>query len=161
MNYEAIAFWSQIVAFVLFVIFLLWVWVKFLAPFVKSAQEATNDRIATSQRHRDEMVKSLDVLRTEIETAKRDAAAIESRSADQSQREYDAIVAEATAEGERMLANAAFELDRQRAAAREILRIGLLDEALTLARDHARKRLDAQRAAKLISDFTTAARSVK
>ena len=161
MNYEAIAFWSQVVAFVLFVIFLVWVWIKFLAPFVKSAQEATNERIATSQRHRDEMVKSLDVLRTEIETAKRDAAAIESRSAEQSQREYDAIVAEATAEGERMLANAAFELDRQRAAAREVLRIGLLDEALTLARDHARKRLDEQRAAKLISDFTTAARSVK
>lgn len=159
MNYEAISFWSQIAAFVLFVIFILWVWKKWIAPFVVTAQESANAKIAIAQRHRDEMLKSLDLLRSEIEIAKRDGVAIEARSAEQAQREHSGIVAEATAEAERLLSNAGFELERQRAAASAQLRVALLEEALSLAKVRARARLDAHGAAKLIKDFTTSARS--
>ena len=120
-----------------------------------TAQASTNKQLAENERHRDEAKASLDVLRSEIEGADRDAAAIRARSVEFASRERDAALAEARAAGERALRNAAGELDRARAAARENLRTELLEKALNLAKTDATARVDAGLNAKLVTDFVT------
>ena len=153
MNYETIAFWSQIVAFVLFVVAMIWVWQKSIAPAVANAQKASNERIALAERHRDEMLKAVELLRGGIDDARRDAESMKERVAAQAGHEREAIVREASAAGERALKNAAGELDRARAAARTSLRSELAARALELARDQAQKRLDEAGNARLVNGF--------
>lgn len=153
MNYEQIAVWSNVACALLFYVVIVWMWIKFVQPAVLVAQSNANKAIAESERHRDEAKASLDVLRGEIEGANRDAAAIRARSADFAAHERDAALAEARDAGERSLRNAAGELDRARAAARENLRTELLERALDLAKNDARTRVDAGLNAKLVGDF--------
>lgn len=151
--YIRIALWSQVVAAVLFICFLAWIWVKFLQPAILAAQERQNKQIAEAERHRDEAKAMLDLLRTQISGATHDAEAIKQRAAAQAKREYDAAVAEATEAGERALTNAKGELDRARGAAREQLRREILDRALAQARRDAERRIDAPVNARLVNDF--------
>lgn len=153
MNYEQIAVWSNVACALLFYVVLIWLWVKFAQPAVLAAQANANKALAESERHRDEAKASLDVLRSEIEGAERDAAAIRARSTAFAQRERDAALAEAREAGERILRNAAGELDRARAAARESLRTELLEKALDMAKSDATARVDAGLNAKLVGDF--------
>lgn len=151
--YVRIALWSQVVAAVLFIGFLVWLWTKYLQPAVMAAQERQNKQIAEAERHRDEAKAMLDVLRTQITGAAHDADAIKQRAAAQAKREYDAAVAEATDAGERALANAKGELERARASARDQLRHEILDSALLQARQDAERRVDAPTNARLVNDF--------
>lgn len=151
--YVRIALWSQIVAAVLFIAFLIWIWVKYLLPAVLAAQERQNKQIAEAERHRDEAKASLDLLRTQINGAAHDADAIKQRAITQAKREQDAAIAEATEAGERALKNARGELDRARASAREQLRGEMLDRALERARDEASRRVDASANARLVDSF--------
>ena len=155
MNYEQIAVWSNVACALLFYVVLIWMWVKFAQPAVLAAQANTNKALAETERHRDEAKASLDVLRAEIEGADRDAAAIRARSTEFASHERDAALAEARAAGERTLRNAAGELDRARAAARESLRTELLEKALDLAKSDATARVDAGLNAKLVGDFVS------
>lgn len=151
--YVRIALWSQVVASVLFIAFLVWIWVKYLQPAVLAAQERQNKQIAEAERHRDEAKATLDLLRNQINGAAHDAEAIKHRAVAQAQREFDAAVAEAKDAGERALTNAGGELDRARASAREQLRREILDRALAQARQDAERRVDVSTNARLVSDF--------
>lgn len=153
MNYEQIAVWSNVACALLFYVVIVWMWIKFAQPAVLAAQANTNKLLAESERHRDEAKASLDVLRSEIKGADRDAAAIRARSVEFASRERDAVLSEAREAGERTLRNAAGELDRARAAAREDLRTELLEKALNLAKSDATARVDAGLNAKLVADF--------
>ena len=151
--YVRIALWSQVVAAVLFIAFLVWIWVKYLQPAVLAAQERQNKQIAQAERHRDEAKAMLDLLRNQITGAAHDAEAIKARAGAQAKREYEAAVAEAKDAGERALANAHGELQRARASARDQLRRELLDRALSQARQDARRRVDATTNARLVDNF--------
>jgi F0F1-type ATP synthase membrane subunit b/b' len=153
MNYTLIAFWSQIAAFVAFVIGIVWVWKRFMEPAVITAKDASNRSIAEAERHREEAVAALDVLREEISGAEQDGQAIRQRAADQARREHGAAIAEAKEAGERQIRNAEGELDRARLASRDRLREEILDRALATARAQAAGRVDAAVNAMLVDRF--------
>ena|SRR5579863_6313944 len=153
LNYEEVAKWSQVISAIFFYAVLVWLWVKFGAPALKSAQAAKNKQIAEGERHRDEAKAALDALRHEIEGAKHDAALIRTRGDDAARREASAIVAEARETGERALRNAQGELERARVAAREALRADLAEKALALARTDAERRVDASVNTQLVDRF--------
>ncbi|MDE2482243.1 MAG: hypothetical protein KGN02_08630 [bacterium] len=153
MNYEVIAYWSQIAGFILFAIAFVWAIKKWMVPGMAAAQKASNERIALAERHRDEMQQSLVALREQIEAAKRDADAMKVRVADRVEIEKKAIIAEATESGERALKSAGGELDRRRSVARVALREQLASKALEIARGEAAAKLDASANAKLLDEF--------
>jgi F-type H+-transporting ATPase subunit b len=152
-NYDVIAFWSQIAGFVLFVVFLIWAMTKWITPALGAAQKASNERIALAERHRDEMKAALESLRHEIDGAKRDAQTILERAKERAQHEHDAIVAEAREAGERMVHNAGGELERARNAARARMREDLASKALDMARAGASARVDAAVNSRLLQEF--------
>ncbi len=151
--YVAAAAWSQVIASMLFVAVLVWLWLKFVQPAILTAQANANKAIAEAERHRDEMQAALEELRQEAEGARRDAAAIEQRAQAQAQRETAATFAGANEEGDRALRNAGGELDRARVAARETLRDELLEATLTRARAEAARRVDSTVNARLVDSF--------
>jgi len=116
MNYEDIAKWSDIVSAILFLAVAVWLWMKYIAPAVLSAQENTNRQLAEAERHRDEAKAALERLRQEINGAKNDAQLIAERASSQAQHEAEALVADAKQAGERTLKNARAELERAREA---------------------------------------------
>lgn len=159
MSYEQIAVVSQVVSAILFMVALVAIWVKYIQPAVLTAQENHNKKIAETERHRDEAKASLEALRKEIDGASRDAELIRQRAADQAVREKDALVADARESGERSLRNAQGELQRARAAARDQLRVELLDRALHAARAQAEKRVDSSINTKLVDAFVASIES--
>jgi F0F1-type ATP synthase membrane subunit b/b' len=153
MNYAVIAFWSQIAAFVAFAIGIVWVWKRFMEPAVIAAKDASNRTIAEAERHREEAVAALDVLREEISGAEQDGQAIRRRAADQARHEHEAAIAEANEAGERQIRNADGELERARLASRDRLRDEILERALATARSQAAGRVDAAVNAALVDRF--------
>jgi F-type H+-transporting ATPase subunit b len=153
MNYQVIAFWSQIAAFVAFLVAIVLLWKRAIEPAVVKAQDASNRAIAEAERHRDEAVASLDVLRAEITGAERDGNAIRERAAAQAQREHDAALAEARDAGDRQIRNAEGEFERAVAAGRARLRDEIMERALVLARAQARERVTAPVEAALVDRF--------
>lgn len=151
--YIQVAIWSQVVSSVLFLGVMLWLWVRFIQPAVLTAQDNSNKLIAEAERHRDEAKATLEMLGGEVSGAKHDAELIKARAAAQAEREYAATVAESTEAGERALQNAGGELDRARAAARDQMRVELLDRALASARIEAGRRVDATLNAVLVDRF--------
>ncbi len=134
MNYESVALYSQVASAALFVLAMIWIWVKFIQPAVLSAQQNQNAALAEAERHRDEAKRVLDSLQGEIDSAKQDAAAIKRRVEALAAAERENALREAREFGERTLRNAREELPRSRAAAREQLREELASRALGLAR---------------------------
>jgi F0F1-type ATP synthase membrane subunit b/b' len=155
LNYEAVALWSQVLSAILFIIVLVWIWIKFIQPAVIVAQQNANAQLAEAERHRDEAKAQLESLRGEIDNARREAAAIRQRVEAQAKAECEGMLDEARRAGERSIANAHGELGRSRAAAREQLRDELLDKALTLARAQAHERVDERVNRELVSSFVT------
>lgn len=153
--YETVAVISQTASALVFAAILVWVWVKYVMPAIRVAQEAENGRIAEAQRHLDESRAAIELLKTEIEGAKRDAASIRSRAGDQGDHERLSLLAETRDAGERSLVSADGELERARFAARERLRSDLLQKALRMARSKASERIDAATNAKLVDTFVT------
>ena len=161
MNYEQVAIWSQVVSAPLFLLVLLWIWIKWIAPAVLVAQGAHNQKIAQAERHRDEAKAALDALRHEIEGANHDAELIAKRASAQSAREREATLTQAREAGERAFRNAQGELDRARAAAREQLRTELLDKALASAQREALQRVDSALNTKLVDRFVASLETVE
>lgn len=153
MDYEQIAKWSDIVSALLFLGVLVWLWSKYIAPAVLSAQENTNRQLAEAERHRDEAKAALELLRQEIDGAKRDAQLIRERALNQAQNEAAATVGDSKAAGERALRNAQGELERARAEARQQLREELAAKALDLARREAQARVDGSVNTRLVDRF--------
>jgi F-type H+-transporting ATPase subunit b len=154
-NYEEIAKWSDIISAILFLVVLVYLWLKYIQPAVLAAQAKSNEMIKLDERHRDEAKASIDVLNRELEGAERDAVLIRERATGQAQREAEAMVADAKAAGERALYNAQGELERARAAARAQLRDELAEQALNLARSQAQLRVDGPLNVKLVQAFMT------
>ncbi|HEY1653596.1 MAG TPA: hypothetical protein VGF86_00615 [Candidatus Tumulicola sp.] len=151
--YVQIAIWSQVVSAVLFLIVLVWMWFKYLQPAILDAQDRHNKQIAEAERHRDEAKATLELLQSEIEGATHDAELIRRRADAQAAREYETAVAEAREAGERALRGAQAEFARALAAARDRLRIELLDKALVLAREEAARRVDPVTNARIVDRF--------
>jgi F0F1-type ATP synthase membrane subunit b/b' len=152
-NYTAIAEYSQIASAVLFVIVMIWIWLKFIQPAVVTAQQNANAQLSEGERHRDEAKRQLDALQGETDNARRDAEAIRQRVQAQAQSEREAILRESREAGERAVRNAEGELERSRLAAREKLRDDLLEQALQLARTQASQKVDASVNGKLVASF--------
>ncbi|MBV8151467.1 MAG: hypothetical protein JOY59_07915 [Candidatus Eremiobacteraeota bacterium] len=152
-DYEALALWSQVIAAILFAIAIVWLFTHFLQPAIEAATAAKNAEIAANERRRDDARKAVGLARTALEEASRDAEAIRRRAEHDAQREADEIVAAAWDDAERLLRNAGAELDRSRIAARDQLRIELLEKALQLARSRARSQIDARENELLVARF--------
>ena len=151
--YVQIAVWSQVVSALLFMGVLVWLWFKFIQPAILAAQDRQNKQIAEAERHRDEAKSMLDVLRNDVENARRDAGLIAARIDGEAARERESIVAEARDAGERSVRDAQAEFTRALAAGRERLRVDLLEKALRRARQNAARRVDATVDAGLVERF--------
>lgn len=151
--YVSVAIWSQVVSAVLFIAVLVWLWLKFIMPAILAAQDRQNKQIAEAERHRDEAKATLDLLRNDIESASRDAAAIKSRVDAQAARECEAIVSEAREAGERSVRGAQASFSGMLAGARDRFRAEMLEKALARARDEAATRVDDALDARLIDRF--------
>jgi F0F1-type ATP synthase membrane subunit b/b' len=135
--YEGVAIWSQVVASLLFLAVLVYLWVRFIAPAVVASQLRKNAELFDAEKRRDEARDRASVAATEIANAEADAKAILARAQGDASRLHDRIVSEARAEGERLARNAGGELERSRAVARGELRAELLERALGIARERA------------------------
>jgi F-type H+-transporting ATPase subunit b len=141
--YEMLARWSQILGALAFIAVLVYLFRKFLAPAVESAEAAKNAEIEEMERRRSVAQADLETARSETADTAARAASIRERGEHDAASERERILAEARADGERSLQNAEGELVRGRASANERLRTRILERALEIAREGAAKRVDA------------------
>ena len=139
--YEQLAIGSQIVASLLFIVVLVWLWFRFLAPAVAASQARKNQELIDSEKRRDEAKAAIEVAKSEVESAEADARTIVARAAADGKRLHERTLTDAGAESERLVRNAEGELERSRGAAREQLRDELLERAVKIAR-RAAERVD-------------------
>ncbi|BDE08161.1 hypothetical protein WPS_34370 [Vulcanimicrobium alpinum] len=143
MSLELLAQWSQIVGAIVFVVVMVWLWNKYLAPGVKSYQAAKNAELAEAEARRERLRADVADARGEVERAESEAKEIRTRAERMATREREAAIAAAHAEAERIVRNADGELARARLAARDRLRVELIEKALRKARSEASGRVDA------------------
>ena len=136
-----VALWSQVAGSVAFLIVLILLFRKYLIPAVQANQNARNAQLAEAEARRTRLQTEAAHARGEIEAADRDAAEIRNRVARVIERDHAHAVDEAKAEGERLVRNAEGELERARLAARDRLRIELIEKALAKARAQASGRV--------------------
>ena len=150
--FEAVALWSQVLGAVVFLIVLILLFRKYLIPAVEANEKARNAEIAEAEARRERVRAEAAAARGEVEGAQRDAAEIRARVDAVVKREHDHLVAEARADGERMVRNAEGELERARMAARDRLRIELIEKALLQARAQAPGRVDERTNTRLVNE---------
>jgi F0F1-type ATP synthase membrane subunit b/b' len=139
---ELLAMWSQIGAAVLFLVLAVVIYNRFMAPGVKHYTEAKNAEIRAAESHRERMRAAFAAAQTDLERAESDAREIRSRLQVVVAREREHALTLANAEAERIVRNAHGELERQRLAARDRLRVDLIEKALAKARAEAGQRVD-------------------
>jgi F0F1-type ATP synthase membrane subunit b/b' len=132
--YEKLAVGSQIVAAILFIIVLVYLWQRFLAPAVVASQARKNAELLEAEASRDAAKAEIGVAQNEAAAADADVRAITERGRAEAERTRERILNDGRAESERTLRNADGELERGRAAARERLRDDLLQKAIAIAR---------------------------
>jgi F0F1-type ATP synthase membrane subunit b/b' len=150
-TYEAIAEWSQIVAAILFVIALVVIWNKYLAPAVLASQARKNAELAEAEQRRDAARAEVEKAQAESAAADSDVRAISARAQGDAARLHEKILADARSEGEHAMLGAQGELERARTAAREKLRFDLIERAMEIARNAA-VRLDDGTNDRLVGD---------
>jgi F-type H+-transporting ATPase subunit b len=150
--FESVALWSQVLGAVVFLIVLILLFRKYLIPAVEANERARNAEIAEAEARRERVRAEAAAARGEVESAQRDAAEIRARVETIVRREHDQLTAEARADGERMVRNAEGELERARMAARDRLRIELIEKALLRARAQAAGRVDERTNARLVNE---------
>jgi F0F1-type ATP synthase membrane subunit b/b' len=148
--FEQVALWSQVAGAVAFLVVLVLLFRKYLVPAVIANQKARNAEIAEAEARRTRMLAEAAKARADIEDADRDAAEIARRCEVLATREHEHILAEAKAEGERLLHHAEGELERARYAARDRLRVELIEKALAKAREEAPARVTGDLNEKLV-----------
>lgn len=132
--YEQLAVGSQIVASILFISVLVYLWRRFLAPAVLASQTRKNAELQEAEQRRDAAKAEIEVARAEAAVADEDVRAITARGQADAANTRERILREGRAESERVLRNAEGELERGRNAARERLRDDLLEKAIAIAR---------------------------
>jgi F-type H+-transporting ATPase subunit b len=152
-DYAAIALWSQVIAAVLFAGLIVMGFVKFITPAIEKATAAKNEEIRESERRRDQALKDVEAARAALAQAVEDGKRISERIRHDARMEAQNIMIEANADAERLLRNARGELARCRLAARDRLRIELIERALSEARAIAAQRIDADTDTKLVDRF--------
>jgi F0F1-type ATP synthase membrane subunit b/b' len=153
MNLEALALWSQVAGAIIFVICVLLIWNKWIAPAVQSYQESKNAELAEAESRRERMRAAVSEARAEVERAEADARMIRERIAAAAEADRAKFLAEAKADAERLVHNAEGELVRARMAARDRLRIEFIERALAKARTLAATRVDEAVDEKLIREL--------
>ena len=133
-TYAAIATWSQIVGSLAFIVVVVILWQKFLAPAVLASQHRKNLEILEAEQRRDAAKVGIERAQETLATAEADVRAIEARSHTDARKLRERIAADAAAESDRVVRNAEGELERSRTAAREVLRADLLAKAVAIAR---------------------------
>jgi F0F1-type ATP synthase membrane subunit b/b' len=141
MSLETLAQASQIAGAVIFVIVMIVIWNKYIAPGVKSYQAAKNAELAEAEARRERMRADITAARSDLEAAGSDAQMIRERIEAAAARDRAKTLAEAQAEAERIVHNAQGELERARMAARDRLRIEFIEKALAKARADAPRRV--------------------
>ncbi len=141
--YESLALYSQAVAAIAFVVVLVLLWRRFIAPNVIASQQRKNAELAEAERRRDEAKAAIATAQADVTTADSDAREILASGQSEAARVRERITTSARNESERIIRNADGELDRSRAAARERLRSDLLERAVAIAREAATKVDDA------------------
>lgn len=139
--FDTLALWSQVAGAVVFLIVLILLFRKFLIPAVEANEKARNAEIAQAEARRARLQAEAAKARGEIEAADRDAAEIRSRAEHDTTRDRAHVLADAASEGQRLVRNAEGELERARLAARDRLRIELIEKALVKARSQAASRV--------------------
>ena len=132
--YEHLATGSQIVASILFIIVLVYLWRRFLAPAVLASQARKNAELQEAEQRRDAAKAEIAVAQAEAAVADDDVRAITKRGQSDAAATRERIVREGKAESDRLLRNAEGELERGRNAARERFRDDLLEKAIAIAR---------------------------
>jgi len=140
--FESVALWSQVVGALAFLLVLVLMFRKYLIPAVVANEQARNAEIVEAENRLARMKAAADKARAEVETADRDAAEIRGRVERVAGREREHALAEANAEGNRLLRNAEGELERGRFVARDRLRVEFIEKALARARTEAVSRVD-------------------
>jgi len=135
--YEGVAIWSQVVASVLFIIVMVVLWVRLIAPAVVASQARKNAELADAEARRDAAREQIDAAQREVTVAEEQARSIAARAQADAARITAKITSDAAAEGDRVVKNAEGELERSRAAARDSLRADLLEKAIAIARGSA------------------------
>jgi F0F1-type ATP synthase membrane subunit b/b' len=138
---ETLAQVSQIVGAVVFIVAIIWIWNKFIAPGVRAYQQAKNAELAEAEARRDQMRADVEAARAEIATADDDCREIRARIDLAIERDKRKTVEDAKHEAERIVRNAEGELERARLAARDRLRIEFIEKALAKARVDAAARV--------------------
>jgi F-type H+-transporting ATPase subunit b len=142
MSLQLLAQWSQIVGAIIFLIAVVAIWNKWIAPSVKAYQAAKNAEIAEAESRRERMRAAVAEARAEVERADADARTIQLRIVSTVEAERARILADAKAEADRIVRNSEGELERERLAAGDRLRIEFIERALAKARTEAVSRID-------------------
>lgn len=132
--YEHLAVGSQIAASILFIVVLVYLYRRFLAPAVVASQAKKNAELSEAEQRRDASKAEVGLAQREAKVADDDVAAIVGRGRADAAQTRARIVREGRAESERLVRNAEGELERGRLAARERLRGDLLERAIAIAR---------------------------
>lgn len=154
--YEGVAVWSQVVASILFIVVMVILWIRLIAPAVLASQARKNAELADSEARRDAAREEIDAAQREVTVAEEQSRSILARAQGDATRISEKIVNDATIEGARLVANAGGELERSRAAANDDLRADLLEKAIAIARSSAGG-LDAATDKKLVDDAVATA----
>ncbi len=132
--YIRLAAGSQIVASILFIALLVYIWVRFISPGVARSQARKNAELAEAEQRRDRARDDIAVAQREGEAIDREVHAINERAQADAQRLHERLLVAARAEGERLIRNAEGELERGRLAARDRIRHQLVAKATQIAR---------------------------
>jgi F0F1-type ATP synthase membrane subunit b/b' len=149
--YEQVALWSQVLGSVAFLVVLVYLFRRFVAPAVVASQARKNAELLEIEQRRDAAKAEVEVARRALVGAQDDVRAIGERARIDAEREGGRMIAEAKSEGERLVRNAEGELERGRAAARVALRDELLEKALAIARQSAPRRIDEKKDRELVA----------
>ncbi|MGA3038532.1 MAG: hypothetical protein ABSE64_13720 [Vulcanimicrobiaceae bacterium] len=153
MNYDAIALWSQVIAAVAFAALIVYGFIRFLTPSIERTTAAKNDEIRENEKRRNDAVERVAAARAEIAEATTDSARIKEHIERDARREGAIIVATAHSEAQRLVRNAHADYERSRVAARDRLRVEMIDKALAAARKTVLGRIDEKAEATLVGRF--------
>ncbi len=152
MSLESLAQWSQIVGAVIFVVAIVVIWNKYVAPGVKAYQQSKNAELAEAELRREHIRADVAAARAEVERADAECREIASRAELVVKREHEKSLADAHADADRIVRNAEGELERARLAARDRLRIEVIEKALAKAREEAPARVSDAANGKLVDE---------
>lgn len=140
--YEQLALWSEVVGGIAFIVVAYLLFRKYMLPAVSAGEKAKNADLELAQQRRERLRAEAATAQAEVSAAESDARGIGERAANDARNERERILHEARAEGQRLMQNAEGELARGRIAARDRLRIELIEKALLRAREIATQRVD-------------------